>query len=175
MLSLQIRSVTEEVTRVCAQGTLLLGPDTGKLSTCIGGFRGKYRKVQLDIAGITRMDAAGLGALAEAYSKCDARGTKIKLYDVSPTVLELLQLAKLLAVFGVPIVNSVRSENMEVTGEWCEARLGIHRASISGRMKSRSDIRGPAGLKRTVDDFVAVQSTLKPQVSTSFNTDTASR
>ena len=46
---------------------------------------------------------------------------------------------------------SVRAENIEVAGEYREARLAIHRAGISGRIKSRTGHRGPAGLKRTVD------------------------
>ena len=45
---------------------------------------------------------------------------------------------------AVRIVNSVGAENIEVTGECCEARLAIPSGGISARMGSPSNDRGPA-------------------------------
>ena len=69
-----------------------------------------------------------------------------------------------------PIVNSVGAENIEVTGECCEARLAIHQEAFQLGWGRRRTTEGPLGLKGTVDDFVAAQSTLDLSVSTSFNT-----
>ena len=80
-----------------------------KLRLHLEDLQEEYSEVQLDLTGVTKMDAAGLGALVEAYAKCDAQGTKLKLYDVSRPVLQLLQLVKLLAVFG-PCLAQERAE-----------------------------------------------------------------
>ena len=70
---------------------------------------------------------------------------------------------------------SVRAKNIEVIGERCAAQFNVHQAGISVRVGTQSTYGGRAGLQGTVDDFVAVQSTLEQSVSTCFNTNDRKR
>lgn len=105
MLGLKFRTIAEEVILLQTSGTLLLGPDTAKFRSCMQGLRGEYREVQLDLTGLSRMDAAGIGVLVEAYAQCQVAGTSVRLYDVSYSVHELLYLVKLFTVFGPCIAH----------------------------------------------------------------------
>ena len=86
--------------------------------------------------------------------------------------LSYLTLRERSPLHPVPIVNSVRAENVKVTGACCEELRGSTHRSSGRHFSSDEVVAEPQSvrwLKGTVDNFVAVQSTLEQSVSTCFN------
>lgn len=54
--------------------------------------------VILDMAGVTLLDAAGLGLLMALHARAEAAGARLKLMNVTPAAGRLLELANLNAV-----------------------------------------------------------------------------
>jgi anti-anti-sigma factor len=61
----------------------------------------------LDLAGISAVDAAGLGILVSLRRWADATGTKLKLMNLIPRVEELLEVTKLKSAFEVCSVHEM--------------------------------------------------------------------
>ncbi len=61
----------------------------------------------LDLAGISAVDAAGLGILVSLRRWADAAGTKLKLMNIVPRVEELLELTNLRSAFEVCPVHEM--------------------------------------------------------------------
>lgn len=61
----------------------------------------------LDLAGISVVDAAGLGILVSLRRWADATGTKLKLMNLIPRVEDLLELTKLKSAFEVCSVHEM--------------------------------------------------------------------
>jgi len=70
--------------------------------------------VVLDLKGVTKIDAAGLGVLASLRSWAKATGTELKLMNVAP------RLEKLLELTGLKSVLSICSAR-EMLDLWCRA------------------------------------------------------
>jgi anti-sigma B factor antagonist len=62
---------------------------------------GGWNRLILDLQNIDYLDSAGLGALAQAYTSCWTRGTRLVFVHVFGKNRELLTLTKLLTVFDV--------------------------------------------------------------------------
>jgi anti-anti-sigma factor len=107
MLTVNVENAGEEVVVLRVSGVLVLGAETARLRSCINGFRGEYREIWLDLAHVSKIDAAGLGLLAESYSTCRAQGTSLGLYNVSRKMCELLQLVRLFTIFGPCLVDKI--------------------------------------------------------------------
>ena len=82
-------------------GDLVLGEDsTGKLRGRLENRISEgYTRVFVDVGGLRRLDAAGIGTLVRAYAEGRTEGTWIQLRNLTPTVHQLLALTKLLTVF----------------------------------------------------------------------------
>lgn len=65
------------------------------------------RTAVLDLAGITVVDAAGLGALVSLLRWAKATGMELRLMNLMPRVAELLELTKLKPAFEVCSVRDM--------------------------------------------------------------------
>jgi len=63
--------------------------------------------IVLDLAEVTRMDAAGLGVLASLHGLLEERGARLKLLNVACRVERLLRLTRLNAVLEVCSVPEI--------------------------------------------------------------------
>ena len=55
----------------------------------------------LDFAGVTEIDAAGIGALVSVRKRAKARGVVLKLMNLTPRVEDLLELTRLRSAFEI--------------------------------------------------------------------------
>lgn len=68
-------------------------------------------RMEIDLAGVSEIDSAGLQLLVMAKNEAIARGKNLSISNHSPAVLEALELCNLEGFFGDPVL--VRSqENM---------------------------------------------------------------
>jgi anti-anti-sigma factor len=80
-------------------GRITLG-DTDTLRTAVR-HRLLASTIVLDLAGVTAIDAAGLGTLVDLRSWAVANGTDLKLMNLTPTVEEVLRVTNLVTTFEV--------------------------------------------------------------------------
>ncbi len=59
------------------------------------------RTIVLDFGGVSYMDSTGLGVLVGVYASARGAGRELQLTNVQPRVCELLQLTRLLPIFGL--------------------------------------------------------------------------
>jgi len=64
--------------------------------------------LEIDLAGVTEIDSAGMQLLILAKSEARARGKNVLLSGHSPAVLEVLDLCKLEGFFGDPVLVKSR-------------------------------------------------------------------
>lgn len=57
--------------------------------------------VEVDLSGVSEIDTAGLQIMLQLKRKC---GTRLRLINHSPAVLQILDLSNLGALFGDPVV-----------------------------------------------------------------------
>ncbi|HEV3220727.1 MAG TPA: STAS domain-containing protein [Candidatus Acidoferrales bacterium] len=66
------------------------------------------KHITLDLAGLSRMDSAGLGALVSLYVSAHKAGVEIQFVNMSAPIRELLGLTHLLSVFESAGRNNTR-------------------------------------------------------------------
>jgi anti-sigma B factor antagonist len=64
--------------------------------------------MEIDLAGVSEIDSAGLQLLAMAKNEARARGKTLSISGHSPAVLEVLELCDLESFFGDPVL--IRSQ-----------------------------------------------------------------
>ena len=60
----------------------------------------------VDVSGIDRVDATGLGVLLGAHRRADRAGRRVVLRDASPLLVRILRLARLHRVFALEPVTT---------------------------------------------------------------------
>jgi len=63
----------------------------------------------LDLAGVTELDAAGIGALVSVRKRAEASGVTLKLMNLTPRVEDLLELTRLKSAFEICSVPEMLS------------------------------------------------------------------
>ena len=126
MLSLTVQNLGDVAVFRCT-GRIEAGNDTA-LRKAVTAHTGASLVV-LDLAAVTGMDAAGLGALANLKAWANTSGRRLKLMNVTPPVAELLQLTGLSTVFEVCSVREMldlicRAASASVAG--VKSPLEIH-------------------------------------------------
>jgi anti-sigma B factor antagonist len=58
-----------------------------------------HRKLLVNLADVTYVDSAGLGAIVHSYANVNKQGGKLKLLNVTKRIKDLLAITKLLTVF----------------------------------------------------------------------------
>lgn len=93
--TVQIRQVSS-LPVIDLQGKITLGETSTKVREAIDGLiaQGQSR-ILLNMAAVSYVDSAGLGAIASCHVKSHNAGGSVSLCQVSPRVAELLQLTRL--------------------------------------------------------------------------------
>jgi anti-sigma B factor antagonist len=90
-------------------GDVVIADLTGKLTTGLGDeiLRGTldellgegWKKILLNLSGVSFMDSAGVGELVAGLRTAQRIGARVKLLNVSPRVQSTLYIARLLPIF----------------------------------------------------------------------------
>jgi anti-sigma B factor antagonist len=92
MLKLHTRKL-DNVAIVCLRGRIVNG-ETAALRELVAG-QSHVKTIILDLAGVTTIDASGLGLMLELRSQTEARGIGFKLMNVSSFVHQVFEITRL--------------------------------------------------------------------------------
>ncbi|MGE5316204.1 MAG: STAS domain-containing protein [Acidobacteriota bacterium] len=83
-------------------GTMLGGPDAAEINNTLHKLiDAKKKKVVIDLGAVSLMNSSGLGILIGGVTTMRNAGGDLKLAAVSPKVMNLLTITKLVNVFEV--------------------------------------------------------------------------
>lgn len=83
-------------------GTMLGGPDAAEINLTLHKLiDAKKKKVVIDLGSVSLMNSSGLGILIGGVTTMRNAGGDLKLAAVSPKVMNLLTITKLVSVFEV--------------------------------------------------------------------------
>ena len=83
-------------------GRIVLGEESNAMREQIKGMLAAgQKKIVLNLADVTYIDSAGLGALVAAHHSARTQGASLKLAHLGSKFQEILQVTKLLTVFEV--------------------------------------------------------------------------
>ena len=97
-LILQSQNI-EDVTVVRCQGRIVAGAEADALRRELENLTRVRKKVVLQLADVGFIDSAGLGALVRLFGVLQNAGGGLKLCQLSPFILQVLQVTNLLYVF----------------------------------------------------------------------------
>jgi anti-anti-sigma factor len=92
--------VMNDVVVIRCRGRIVLGDEAGDLQAELDTKTELWQKVVLNLAETDYLDSFGLGTLVRTHSVLRARGGELKLCELHPSVLRVLQMTKLLTVFA---------------------------------------------------------------------------
>jgi len=98
-LHISIRKPAEGLVQVRLFGPLVIGSGAAEFMNTLDVLLGKFSQVEVDMAGVNRLDARGIGCLVWAYADGCAKGSRVTLRNLPPLVRELLVIVKLITVF----------------------------------------------------------------------------
>jgi anti-anti-sigma factor len=99
-LSLQSQKIDDVVVIRC-QGRIVVGPEIAALQLELEKRTQLTKKVVLQLAEVTFIDSAGLGGLVRQFGVLRGQGGDLKLCQVSPFLLQVLQVTNLHRVFSL--------------------------------------------------------------------------
>jgi anti-sigma B factor antagonist len=99
-LSLQNQKIGDIVVIRC-QGRIVVGAEISALQHEIEKLTELTKKVVLQLAEVSFIDSAGLGALVRQFGVLRAHGGDLKLCQLSPFLLQVLQVTNLLRIFPI--------------------------------------------------------------------------
>ncbi len=99
-ISLQVRRVGEVVIITCS-GNLVGGPEAEELQQVIGDLLPLEPNVVLNVAQVTSLDSAGVGALVRFLHRTRNASGDLKLCCVPPRIAEVLRITRLAGIFDV--------------------------------------------------------------------------
>ena len=83
-------------------GKITLGEGTTKVRNTVREIvEGGGKKIVINLADVSYIDSAGVGALISAYIAVNNTGGQLRLMNLTKKVRELLAITKLLTVFDV--------------------------------------------------------------------------
>lgn len=83
-------------------GRIVLGEESNAMREQIKGMLAAgQKKIVLNLADVSYIDSAGLGALVAAHHSARTQGASLKLAHLGQKFQEILQVTKLLTVFEV--------------------------------------------------------------------------
>jgi anti-sigma B factor antagonist len=69
--------------------------------------QGGAKALLVNLSGVRYMDSSGIATLVEAMQNCMKQGMRFRLVDLSPSVRDVFELARLSSVFEVfPSINA---------------------------------------------------------------------
>jgi anti-sigma B factor antagonist len=83
-------------------GQITLGDASTALRTeVLDQVNNGFKKILLNLAGVTYIDSAGLGELTGSFTSVRNRGGQLKLLSLTKRVHDVMQITKLYTVFDV--------------------------------------------------------------------------
>ena len=83
-------------------GTMLGGPDAAEINNTLHKLiDAKKKKIVIDLGSVSLMNSSGLGILIGGVTTMRNAGGDLKLAAVSPKVMNLLTITKLVSVFEI--------------------------------------------------------------------------
>jgi anti-anti-sigma factor len=98
MLNLHAKNVGT-VAVLSLQGQIVTG-ETQTLRSAVQSLP-QVSVIKLDLARVTMIDAAGLGAMLELREQTEARGIRLELMNVSKQISRVLEITRLNTVFRI--------------------------------------------------------------------------
>lgn len=93
---------TGEVTIVDLRGRIVLGDASAKLRDLVMDLMSEgHTKILLNMAEVSYIDSAGLGALVSACASVRKAGGEVKLVKLSEKVDDLMEVTRLYTVFDI--------------------------------------------------------------------------
>jgi anti-anti-sigma factor len=92
--------VMNDVVVIRCKGRIVLGAEAADLQAELDTRTELWKKVVLNLAEADYLDSFGLGTLVRTHSVLRARGGELKLCELHPSVLKVLQMTNLLTVFA---------------------------------------------------------------------------
>ncbi len=90
------------VTILDVSGKITIGVGDVELREAVrGALDSGATNLLLNMRGVTTIDSSGIGELVSSYTTASNRGSKVKLVDVPPKTIELLQITQLITIFEV--------------------------------------------------------------------------
>jgi anti-sigma B factor antagonist len=99
-LTLQNNKVDDVVVIRC-QGRIVVGAEISSLQLELEKLTQLTKKVVLQLEEVSFIDSVGLGALVRLFGVLRAKGGDLKLCQVSPFLLQVLQVTNLLRIFHI--------------------------------------------------------------------------
>jgi anti-sigma B factor antagonist len=99
-LSLQNQKIGDVVVIRC-QGRIVVGAEISSLQLELEKLTQLTKKVVLQLGEVSFIDSVGLGALVRQFGVLRAKGGDLKLCQVSPFLLQVLQVTNLLRIFPI--------------------------------------------------------------------------
>ena len=111
-----------DVSVVALKGRIVLGEGSSSLRERIKSLLvdGK-KKVVLNMANVTYIDSAGLGALVAAHISAKKEGAVLLLSDLGTKFHEVMQVTRLLTVFNVYTTEAEAISSFDVTKQAARA------------------------------------------------------
>ncbi len=116
MLKIQTRNL-ENVAVLCLQGRIVNG-ETATLRSAVDS-QSHVGAIVLDLAGVSAVDASGLGTMLELRRQTESKGIRFKLMNPSKSVSRVLEVTHLDSVFEItsrgelwPAISRGRSAGM---------------------------------------------------------------
>jgi len=116
MLKIQTRNLGN-VTVLCLQGRIVNG-ETAALRSAVDS-QSHVGAIVLDLAGVSAVDASGLGTMLELRRETESRGIRFKLMNATKSVSRVLAVTHLDSVFEItsrgelwPAISRGRSAGM---------------------------------------------------------------
>ncbi len=116
MLKIQTRNL-ENVAVLCLQGRIVNG-ETATLRSAVDS-QSHVGAIVLDLAGVSAVDASGLGTMLELRRQTESKGIRFKLMNPSKSVSRVLEVTHLDSVFEItsrgelwPAISHGRSAGM---------------------------------------------------------------
>ncbi len=63
--------------------------------------QGGAKAILIDLSGVRYMDSSGIATLVEAMQNCMKKGMRLRLVELSPSVRDVFELARLASVFEI--------------------------------------------------------------------------
>jgi anti-sigma B factor antagonist len=91
-----------EVAVVDLDGRIVLGKESNGLRDCVSGLLSDGKqKIVLNVAKVSFIDSAGVGALVSCFRSAQSRGAALKLCNPAQQIRSVLKITKLDTVLGL--------------------------------------------------------------------------
>jgi anti-anti-sigma factor len=128
-LSLQNQKIGDIVVIRC-QGRIVVGAEISSLQLELEKLTQLTKKVVLQLAEVSFIDSVGLGALVRQFGVLRAKGGDLKLCQVSPFLLKVLQVTNLLRILPIYASEAEAIQAFSKGPQFHEETFGTSRTRI---------------------------------------------